>query len=130
MDDLLNRHAEVVSAANAEHKDALRDMRVRADKAIGERIAAFGRTMIDLVKAAEDARTAFSEDLDGILKTIGEDADEAFAQNVATISLSAAEFQSGLEARTAFLRTGALPADKPADPPPNETAPPEERAAA
>lgn len=131
MDDLLEKHSAVVAEANAEHRAELKALRDASDAEIREAIAGFGATMLDVVKAAETAREALSVKIDAILASLAEKAEEAFARNVAAVALSQAECDREREARLTFLRTGALPADKPADPaPPDEAAPADERAAA
>ena len=109
MDDLLSKHAENVGDANTEHMTALRGLRERADAAIREKIAAFGNTMLDLVKGAEAAREKLSADLAEITAEVGDASEAAFAGNLAAISLSAADFGREFDARSSFLRTGQLP---------------------
>jgi len=129
MDDLLTRHADNVAKANAEHLKDLTALRERADAAIREKIALFGAKMLDLVKAADEARETLAAELDMIVRTISGKAEDAFSDNVAAISLSAADFHRELDARAEFLRTGQLPIEDklPKDEPAKDG---EERAAA
>ena len=111
MEKLLIRHADTVNEANEAHAAALRALRDSANEKVRERITEFGRSMLDLVKQANDASERFSAELTEVMTMIDAQATEAFAQNVAAIGLSATEMMTELEARAAFLKTGLLPVE-------------------
>ena len=111
MDDLLTLHADRVTASNATHRDAASAARGRADEALREQIAAFGRKLAEACGIVSDACQALLKSNETIAGDFAAESGEAFAANLAEIAASGAAMEAEMRQRAAFLMTGKLPVE-------------------
>ena len=109
MEDVLTAHADRVHAANELHAKKAAEIRSSTSGDLAAALADFQQAMVNAARAMSEAQTAVIARMESISNEAQAQLDQAFVDNVMSISASEAVMRSAMEARQAYFATGKLP---------------------